>query len=796
MRLIRQIRITEISSQKQGCFLKVLGFPVTIVIDVDRFAKLYFSVYSDAFFRSSAEEKLEGNFLLFREAFSSEYDCKFVEERMGEFPGNVFYTCKYSDNLLKPFVDTLLLNGIRVRIALTLVPKNIGWLLSFAIASDREIGHIISSILSDMKGISRKEFNKALSGDLIAPMLLKKLTIPRLSGIDETPSLVMEVPSKYTFADNNSIQIGKIIHPANKSELIDAFLPIQRINQHVGILATTGAGKTNLCHQIILQLHEKGIPCLIFDWKRDYRDLHKKINAKVYDFTGNNLFTFNPVKPSGNPSQWVKEVANIMAEVASGEVFASGAFSVYVELLDNLYKDNGVYSGSANYPTVFDLLTELEERSQRQGLSEKQKNWIASASKLFKSLSVGITKEAFDVKEGLNLDDLLNNTVIIELDGLGDPKTKAFFISVLLQKIRNYRLQKADRDVLKHVIIIEEAQNVLAKDREASSIVTTTYREIRSLCEGIICITQMPSELSKDALANTNTFFVLKLIHRDDKLTACNLLGFNPSDMKVIEDLDTGTALMKADDICLVKVPLIQKDIVNDSELRIEKPKREDVSTNFAARKDVENRAVDLSAKEWLVLKHIAESTAYNYTTFREIIKYSYKEFDSMMGALIMDKGFVRYREAKKKGVGGRKQKIYFLFPYGEEAYKRKFGKNPDRARVELVGKHDHEEMKNNIIRAIGKEIKPPDRFDILLADDTAIEIETGTNQNEQIYKNIEKSVRQFGKANFIASEQRIYFAIIQLAAKYSFDKNEHFILSIALYDEFLQTKEWSALEF
>ncbi len=398
------------------------------------------------------------------------------------------------------------------------------------------------------------------------------------------------------------------------------------------------------------------------------------------------------------------------------------------------------------------------------------------------------------MKDGLNLDELLANTVIIELDGLGDPKTKAFFISVLLQKIRNFRLQKADRDVLKHVIIIEEAQNILTKNQEASSIVTTTYREIRSLCEGIVCITQIPSELSKDALANTNTFFVLKLIHNDDKIVACNLLGINPKEMKVIEELDSGIALMKADDICMVKVPLIKKEIVNDSDIKVEKPTREQVSTNFATRKDVEKRIMDLGYKEWLVLKALAESGAYNNTTLSAMTKYSSSELSAITKTLIM-KGLIRYRQAKRKGVGGRKQTIYFLFPYGEEAYSQKFGRYPDRARVELIGKHDHEEMKNNIIEAIGQETQNPGRFDILLADG-AIEIETGTNRNEQIYKNIEKSVQQFGKASFIASEQRVYFAVLQLAAKYCFDTKQSFTLSLALYNEFMETREWSGFEF
>ncbi len=53
----------------------------------------------------------------------------------------------------------------------------------------------------------------------------------------------------------------------------------------------------------------------------------------------------------------------------------------------------------------------------------------------------------------------------------------AFLISVLLQKMRNYRLESKERDVLKHVIVIEEGKNVLKKDQEASSIITTTLEK-------------------------------------------------------------------------------------------------------------------------------------------------------------------------------------------------------------------------------------------------------------------------------------------------------------------------------
>jgi len=675
---------------------------------------------------------------------------------------------------LVDLVRALILNGARAKILLALKPGT-RWLCSLAIASDKEIAHILRTFFRDVRRIGRKDFERAERGVLINPKILKRLTLRKLPGIASLPVLDVVVPVRFTFEQKNAIKVGKVVHLTTGRETADAFLPVQRINQHVAILATTGAGKTNLCRHIVIELHKKGIPCLIFDWKRDYRDLARKIDAAVYDF-GENLFTFNPLKPSGEPSMWAKELANIMAEVISGGAYASGAFSVYVELIDRLYRERGIYDGSRNYPTIFDLLKELEEYS-RQKLSERERNWIASALKLFKSLAVGKTREAFDVKEGISIAGLLSRTVIIELDGLGDPIAKAFLISVLLQKIRNYRLEKKERDVLKHVIVIEEAQNVLKRDQEASSIITSTYREIRSLCEGIIAITQMPSEFSKNALANTNTFFVMKLVHSDDKILACNLLGLDRKYMRILEHLEKGFALMKTDGVCMIKVPLVEKE---HAEIKRQRPSREDVAACAARRNDVKERAEDLTEKEWLVLKCIGESLAYNNSTLQRATGLSNDEIKKIIGRLV-EKGFVRYAYAKKKGAG-RKQKIYFLFPYGEVAYRQRFGEYPDIVRARRKKKDvTHNEMKGRVMELLGIKEGKFGRFDII-AEDGPVEIETGSNRNDQIYENIRKSIEEFGLAKFVVADEITYNAVLQQAAKYRFESGERFSLRICIH--------------
>ena len=67
------------------------------------------------------------------------------------------------------------------------------------------------------------------------------------------------------------LRLGEVVYPntpatpfgLNRGELI----------QHVGIFGRSGAGKTNTVMCLLRELLDKDVPFLIFDWKRNYRDL-------------------------------------------------------------------------------------------------------------------------------------------------------------------------------------------------------------------------------------------------------------------------------------------------------------------------------------------------------------------------------------------------------------------------------------------------------------------------------------------------------------------------------------------
>ena len=112
---------------------------------------------------------------------------------------------------------------------------------------------------------------------------------------------------------------------------------------------------------------------------------------------------------------------------------------------------------------------------------------------------------------------------------------------------------------------------------------------------------------------------------------------------------------------------------------------------------------------------------------------------------------------------------------------------------------YTHTEIKERLIERIGKPTYPHIRFDIIIRSDNReypIEIETGSNNNQQIHINIEKSVQEFGEAYFIVPNQRMYYAVLQSCAKYHFNQRKDFSLGIALFEKFIETGTWDRFEY
>ncbi|MEM4245480.1 MAG: DUF87 domain-containing protein, partial [Candidatus Nanoarchaeia archaeon] len=217
--------------------------------------------------------------------------------------------------------------------------------------------------------------------------------------------------------------------------------------RHMCISGMTGSGKTNFAYHVVYNFIEKGKPFMIFDWKKSFRPL-LLIDKEIMLFTvGNegvsNLFKFNINRPPKgvSPKEWLNTLCDLITE----SFFASyGVHKLLSETLDEAFRDFGVYEGSGNYPTWFQIKDRLEERAKGIKKRGRESEWVTSALRIAHVLTFGPFGEAINHKGrfGLTIEELLDKKVIFELNSLATIEKK-FFCEFLLTYI--YKMKKANQ---------------------------------------------------------------------------------------------------------------------------------------------------------------------------------------------------------------------------------------------------------------------------------------------------------------------------------------------------------------
>ena len=347
--------------------------------------------------------------------------------------------------------------------------------------------------------------------------------------------------------------------------------------QHIGIFGRSGSGKTNLAYLLALDLIRAGKPFLVFDWKRNYRDLLSLPECRdILVFTvGRRVapFCFNPlVPPPGTQATvWLKKLIEVMCHAY---FLGEGVTVLLMRAMDSLYRRYGVYDQvPVRTPTMADVRDFLLERKPKG----REAGWMESALRAVEVLCFGEMGRVLNNPQPLDVAKLLDRQVILELDALTNAD-KTFLIESLLLWVHHYRMAQEDREVFKHAIFIEEAHHVLLrKKQEATGEETVTdviLREIRELGEAIICLDQHPSLISKPALGNTYTTFAFNLKHRGDLAMMQDCLLLDGEQTDYLGRLEVGWAVAKLQGRWfwpfLVKLPLIKVDKgrVNDEMIR------------------------------------------------------------------------------------------------------------------------------------------------------------------------------------------------------------------------------------
>ena len=331
----------------------------------------------------------------------------------------------------------------------------------------------------------------------------------------------------------NVLSYDRVMHPFGIRE--DEFI------QHMAIFGRSGAGKTNTVALLIKELvgHQK--PFLIFDWKRNYRDLLAHgVPLEVYT-VGRPVHPlhFNPlIPPPGTDLKvWLKKLIEI---ISHAYFLGEGVMFILMEAIDAVYEKYGCYSAQPErYPTMQDVLEFLE----KMPVKGRKAMWLDSTMRAVQSLCFGQISDVINTESQTGIQELLDRNVCLELNSLAQNE-KTFLIETIMVWIHHCRMLEPDRETFKHCIIVEEAHNILSNSGK-ETVIDLLLREIRELGESIVLVDQHPSQISVPALGNTYCTIALNMKHSKDINSLAEMMRIPKENRETLGLLPIGHAVVK-----------------------------------------------------------------------------------------------------------------------------------------------------------------------------------------------------------------------------------------------------------
>ncbi len=363
---------------------------------------------------------------------------------------------------------------------------------------------------------------------------------------------------------SNPLFIGKL-RSGSKVLDVDIFLPGEEVfSHHILIPATTGRGKSNLTSVILWDLIDKAyVGLLVLDPHDEYygrnklglKD-HPKKDSLIY-YTPSNVpigqrtlkinlkqITPNHFDGATDWSQAQREALSayykrfkedwieaVLLDKETGSEFMEGTIAVLkrrllslldLDLKDNKIYCNGVFDFDKGQTTISDICDNLE----------KGKIVIVDTSSFSGSVEILI----------------------------GSLITREIF-----NRYKYYKHKGSLKEKAVVSIVLEEAPRVLGKEvlEKGPNIFSTIAREGRKFKIGLTAITQLPSLIPREILANMNTKIILGVEMQPERQAIIESASQDlSSDSRAIAALDKGEAIITSNFTRFaipIKIPLFEE---------------------------------------------------------------------------------------------------------------------------------------------------------------------------------------------------------------------------------------------
>jgi uncharacterized protein len=356
-----------------------------------------------------------------------------------------------------------------------------------------------------------------------------------------------------------SLYLGKL-RSGSRTVDADIFLPGDKVlSEHVLIAATTGRGKSNLTSCMIWDLVDKDYcGVLVLDPHDEY---YGRTGTGLKDHPVKNVSYYTPRNPPPGAKTLKLNLADIKPGHFNGVVAWSDA------------QKEALYASHRKFGSGW--IEAIARNEQLEGFQEGTlavvKRRIMNLLSLRLDNGVLSYDSAFDSAAGkTTLKDICTElecgkVVVIDTSSFSG-QTEILIGSMISSEVfARYRRYKSDgslKDKPVISIVLEEAPRVLGKEvlEKGSNIFSSIAREGRKFKIGLIAITQLPSPIPRQILANLNTKIILGIEMAPERDAIIDSASQDLSDYgRSIASLDKGEAIISSNFTKFavpVKIPL------------------------------------------------------------------------------------------------------------------------------------------------------------------------------------------------------------------------------------------------
>ncbi|MBN2422459.1 ATP-binding protein [Candidatus Woesearchaeota archaeon] len=380
------------------------------------------------------------------------------------------------------------------------------------------------------------------------------------------------------------IFLGKL-RSGSKTMDVSIFLPSEKVfSHHILIPAATGKGKSNLASCMLwdsMKSNNTGI--LVLDPHDEYFGRHSS-GLKEHPEKENLVYytSYNP--PAGSRTLKIN-IKNIMPGHFNGVTEFSLPQKEAINAYYRRFKENWV---------------EAVVKEKEIGLNFHEGTLSVVRRRLISLLDLElynnkiICNGVFDISAGeTTLKDICNELEkgkLVIIDTSNFPGNQELLIGSLItneifKRYKRYKNKGQLKDKPVVSVLIEEAPRVLGKEilEKGPNIFSTIAREGRKFKVGLTAITQLPSLIPREILANMNTKIILGIEMNAERQAIIDSAAQDlSSDSRAIAALDKGEAIITSNFTRFaipVKIPLFSEFVKKDLE---EKKEKEKVKQDFS----------------------------------------------------------------------------------------------------------------------------------------------------------------------------------------------------------------------